>query len=359
MKDLVQLATLVDDVPEGDEWIHEIKLDGIRLVAHRDGDAVELRTRSGLDWTASFGPIAAALRRLRATRLVLDGEAVVFGPDGKTVFQALQGGRGGADDPTVYVAFDLLELDGRDLRAEPLEERKRRLTEVLAGAPTALRLSEHVRDGAALFADACRRGLEGIVSKRSRAPYVPGRSREWLKIKCTQRQELVIGGFTDPAGSRVGFGALLLGAHDAEGRLRYAGKVGTGFGARLLVELRERLVALEQESSPFAGERTGAGRGVHFVKPDLVAEIAYAELTRDGLVRHGRFVGLRADKAARDVVLERPAERVSSPPARARRASTGKSGPGARGGRRRATRATRRRPLRCGSSGSGRSSGCP
>jgi bifunctional non-homologous end joining protein LigD len=301
----VQLATLVAEAPAGDDWLHEVKFDGFRILARRQARKVTLSTRSGQDWTAGFAGIAAAVALLPGKQAVLDGEVVVFEADGRTRFQALQNARG--TDAAVYVVFDLLERDGRDLRPRPLEERKRELAELLRGAPAALRVSEHVVGGGAeQFEDACRRGLEGIVSKRRDAPYEEGRSRSWLKVKCVQRQELVIGGFTDPAGSRVGFGALLFGAHDEEGHLRYVGRVGTGFPAQLLVDLRRRLDGLVQSKSPFAEGSSGRGKGTHFVRPELVAEVEYAELTRDGILRHGRFVGLRSDKPAREVKLERP-----------------------------------------------------
>lgn len=303
----VQLATLVAEAPAGNDWLHETKLDGFRIVAHLDAGEVTLLTRSGQDWTASFRDIAAAVARLPARKAILDGEMVVFDAQGRTSFQALQNARG--TDAAVYVAFDLLQRDAKDLRPLPLERRKEELASLLKAAPPSVRFSTHVVGrGAAQHEKACREGLEGIVSKLRTAPYEPGRSRTWLKVKCIQRQELVIGGFTDPAGSRTGFGALLLGAHDDRGQLRYAGRVGTGFPQRTLTDLRARLEALEQPSSPFAAGPVGRAKGTHFVRPTLVAEVEYAELTRDGLVRHARFVGLRKDKAAREVKLERPRE---------------------------------------------------
>lgn len=304
----LQLAQLVDHAPEGDDWFHEQKFDGYRILARVADGAATLWSRRFLEWTAQFPGVAAALARLPARTATLDGEVAALLPDGRTSFQALQG-RADGDAPIAYFAFDLLEHDGEDLRALPLEQRKARLAALIPATATGtLRYSDHVvGQGAAFFALACQRGLEGIVSKRRDQPYRPGRGTSWQKTKCTQRQELVIGGFTDPAGSRQGFGALLVGAYEG-GALRYAGKVGTGYSSAALVELRAELEPLIRPTSPFTPEPTRAltGAGRHWVAPSLVCEVAYAEWTADGRLRHPAFLGLRRDKRARDVVRERP-----------------------------------------------------
>jgi bifunctional non-homologous end joining protein LigD len=317
----LQLATLVEEVPEGDEWLHEQKFDGYRILAHREGPRVTLRSRRWKDWTAAFPPVAAAVAALPAARAILDGEVAAVLPDGRTSFQALQNafGRPGAD--VVYFVFDLLAQDGEDLRARPLEERKARLAALVAGSRGALRYSDHVIGGGARFFElACRSGLEGIVSKRRDAPYLPGRGRAWVKTKCVQRQELVIGGFTEPEGSRTGIGALLVGYYEG-GRLVYAGKVGTGYTQQMLADLRARLDAIAAPAPPFepAPPRVWTGPRRHWVKPELVAEVAFGEWTAEGRLRHPSFQGLRLDKRPTDVVRERPAgaavtSRAGAPP---------------------------------------------
>jgi bifunctional non-homologous end joining protein LigD len=306
--DELQLATLVDSVPEGDEWLHEQKFDGYRILARCEGRRVTLLSRRWKDWTAAFPSVAAAVAALPVRSAILDGEVAVVMPDGRTSFQALQNafGRPGAD--VVYFVFDLLALNGADLRAHPLEERKARLAALVAEAPAAIRYSDHVVGGGArLFEVACRTGLEGIVSKRRDRPYQPGRSGAWLKTKCVRRQELVIGGFTEPEGSRTGIGALLVGYYEG-GALVYAGKVGSGYTQRMLGELRERLDSLVQPTSPFSPEppRAWTGPRRHWVEPVLVAEVAFGEWTQDGRLRHPSFQGLRLDKQAAEVIRDQP-----------------------------------------------------
>jgi len=335
----LQLATLVESPPAGPEWLHEQKFDGYRILAVLDRGAVQLLSRRFKDWTAAFPTVAAAIARLPARRAVLDGEVAAVLPDGRTSFQALQNARDGAD--IAYFAFDLLALDGDDLAPLPLEQRKARLEQLVApvrGEPGVIRYSDHVIGGGdACFARACRRGLEGIVSKRRDKPYLPGRGMTWLKTKCLQRQELVIGGFTDPEGSRPGIGALLVG-HYAGPRLVYAGKVGTGYSHAMLLELRDRLAALERPASPFSPEPPRAWTGErHWVAPKLVAEVAFSEWTDDGRLRHPSFQGLRLDKPARGVVREAPARPVVREPAARARRGAAASGP-RRGARKRPAR---------------------
>jgi bifunctional non-homologous end joining protein LigD len=306
-----QLATLVADAPAGDDWLHELKYDGYRIMARLENGRATLTSRRGNDWTAKFPSVRAAVEKLPARTALLDGEVAVTTPDGRTSFQALQNALSGQPAALVYFAFDLLHRDGRDLTPLPLEQRKGELAELIAGAPAGLpvRYSDHVVGrGAAFFAQAQARGLEGIVSKRRTDPHRPGRSPGWLKIKAISRQELVIGGFTEPEGSRAALGALLMGYYDAAGVLTFAGKVGTGFTHKLLVDMRKRLGPLEQADSPFVPTppRAMTGPNVHWVRPELVGEVAFSEWTGDGRLRHPSFQGLREDKKPREVVRERP-----------------------------------------------------
>jgi bifunctional non-homologous end joining protein LigD len=306
-----QLATLVSAAPEGDEWLHEIKLDGYRIVARIERGKVKLHSRRGNDWSARLPSLASALGTLPVQSALLDGELVVLNERGVTDFQLLQNSlHEGKDARCVYYAFDLLYRDGLDLRALPLSERKELLRSTLEAAEQPrLRFSDHFRgSGPAFFQQACQKGLEGIISKEADAPYVSGRKRSWLKVKCMSEQELVVGGFTRPAGSRQHLGSLLVGMREGK-RLVYAGKVGTGFTQASLAELARRLKPLEQEEAPFANPPRGAdARGVHWVAPELVAQISFIERTRDGMIRHASFHGLRDDKASADVKLEEPAK---------------------------------------------------
>ncbi len=304
-----QLATLVAEPPVGDDWVHEIKLDGYRILLRIERGRVKLLTRNRQDWTDRFPAVAEAAAALPVKEALLDGEVVALDAAGVSSFQALQQASAlEADRAIAYVAFDALFLDGRDLRREPLLERKRRLARLLKGRRGRLRYSAHFDEpGQEVYDRACRMALEGIVSKRKQAPYTSGRGPAWLKVKCVARQELVIGGYTDPEGARSELGSLLLGVHEPDGRLAYAGRVGTGFSRATLAALGPRLRKLTQRESPFAadGPRPPA-RGAHWVKPVLVAEVAFTEWTRDGLLRHPAFEGLREDKPAVDVARERP-----------------------------------------------------
>ncbi|HEV7224589.1 MAG TPA: DNA ligase D, partial [Pirellulales bacterium] len=306
----LQLATLAKSPPEGDGWLHEIKLDGYRLLCRISKGKVTFITRGEQDWTRRFGSLAEAAERLPVKSAILDGEAVALLPSGVSSFQALQNAfRGEQTAPLLYYAFDLLYLDGRDLRPLPLERRKEILAELLAGADEGpLRLSEHiVGQGAKFFEQLCRRGLEGAISKRRDRPYLGGRGGDWIKTKCIQRAEFVIGGFTDPERSREGFGALLVGYHDDKRELTYAGRVGTGFSAKLLRELRQRLEKRVQRKSPFQKvPRRDMTSGTHWVKPELVAQVEFTNWTDDGILRHPSFQGLREDKAAREITRELP-----------------------------------------------------
>jgi bifunctional non-homologous end joining protein LigD len=305
-----ELATLVDEVPRGEEWIHEIKYDGYRALCEiRDGEA-RLITRHGKDWTDRFAPVAREAERLPVRQAILDGEVVVLEPDGTTSFQALQNALSeNRDRDLVYFAFDLLYLDGYDLRKAPLLARKEALTELLAGRKGAVRLGDHIAGGGEEFyRHACEFALEGIVSKRAGLPYRSGRGKDWLKVKCLKRQEFVIVGFTDPERSRVGLGALLLAVNEG-GELVFAGKVGTGFNSQTLRDLRAKLDKLEIDKPAFKNAPRGAeARRSHWVKPKLVGEVAFTEWTREGILRHPTFQGLREDKKPEEVVREEPQE---------------------------------------------------
>jgi bifunctional non-homologous end joining protein LigD len=313
-----QLATLVETAPEGDAWLHELKLDGYRILARIDRGKVRLLTRRGHDWSARMPSVARSFAALPVSRALIDGELCVLREDGVSDFQRLQNSlQAGRDEACTYFAFDLLFLDDDDLRALPLLERKQRLRHAIAaGSDDRLRYSDHVQGGGPrFFAHACKLGVEGMVSKRADAAYSSGRSRAWLKVKCVAREEFVIGGYTEPSGARGHFGALLLGSHDASGTLRYAGKVGTGFTQQSLAELHGKLARLEQKAAPFENPPRGSdARGVHWLRPELVAEVQYAERTAEGLVRHASFQGLRVDKPAAHVRAEKPvAEPVPAP----------------------------------------------
>ncbi|MDH4139190.1 MAG: DNA ligase D [Coriobacteriia bacterium] len=307
----MQLATLVDRPPEGPEWIHEIKYDGYRLrIATQDGRA-RLLTRSAQDWTERFPEIAEAAESFSVGSVLLDGEVVVFGAHGVPDFGALQEAVAKRrTSHATYMAFDLLYLNGRDLREFPLLKRKELANALLATLPhdSPLRYADHITGrGEEFHREACTLALEGSVSKRGDRPYRAGRTREWQKVKCLRRQEFVVGGFTEGEGGRGGFGALLLGYHDLEGGLRYAGRVGTGFTERNLEDLRAKLDALEIDGSPFDGSPELTGRVAHWVRPELVVEVTFQEWTRDGLLRHPSFHGQRIDKPAADVMREESA----------------------------------------------------
>ncbi|TLS45279.1 ATP-dependent DNA ligase [Streptomyces montanus] len=305
------LATLSNRRDFSGEWIFERKLDGVRALAVRENGRVVLLSRSGNRLNETYPEIIEALAAQTCTDFTVDGEIVAFSR-GRTDFARLQRRMGltrrrdieASGVAVTYYLFDLLRLEGADARQLPLRTRKSLLRRALAfRAP--LRMSTHRNEGGAeLLAESCARGWEGLIAKRANSRYQPRRSPDWLKLKCSREQEFVVGGFTEPAGSRAGLGALLLGYYEGD-MLRYAGKVGTGFDHRTLASLRERLDDLSIATSPFA-DRVREPRP-HWARPELVAQIAFTEWTRDGMLRHPRFLGLRDDKAARDVVRERAA----------------------------------------------------
>jgi DNA ligase D-like protein (predicted ligase) len=296
-------AVLTDERFSDPAWIFERKLDGIRCVAFRNGREVRLVSRTGKSQNSDFPGLVDAIGSQGCGDFVIDGEVVAF-RRGVTSFARLQQ-RHRERVPLFLYVFDLLHLDGHDVTRLPLRSRKSLLRAALE-FQGGLRFTPHRnRHGEAFFEQACARGLEGLIAKRADSPYVQKRSADWLKMKCSAEQELVIGGFTAPRGSRTDFGALLVGYFE-DGELRYAGKVGTGFDRDTLARLGRRLRQLERESSPFAEVRP-LPAGTHWVEPELVAQVAFTEWTRDGRLRHPRFLGLRNDKPAREVVRERPA----------------------------------------------------
>lgn len=300
-----QLARLVDRPPHGKDWVHEIKFDGYRTQAHVNGRQVNLFTRSGKDWTAKYPLVAKALQKLKHSA-VLDGEVVWLDTEGRSNFQLLQNAlKDHKSSHLIYYVFDLLSLDGKDLTSLPLMARKERLEKLVEGLGPHIRYSEHFRGiGDKMMQASCRHDLEGVVSKRADAPYVSGRHEAWVKSKCIKRQEFVIGGFTEGEGSRLGFGSLLVGFYQ-NGKFRYAGRCGTGFDQRTLLDIGRRLRRLETKKSPFQ-VHSPKGRDLHWVQPKLVAEIAFAEWTKDGVMRVPVFYGLRADKPAKEIGIEKP-----------------------------------------------------
>jgi bifunctional non-homologous end joining protein LigD len=307
-----ELATLTNDRFSDPAWLYERKFDGERCLAYRSGDQVRLMTRNQKIVNDTYPELAAELQLQNCADFIIDGEVVAFA-GAETSFSLLQQRLGvrhpsetlRADVPVFYYVFDVLWTDGRDLRQLPLDRRKQVLRPLLSfDGP--IRYTTHRRqDGEAYFAEACAKGWEGLVVKRGDSPYRSGRSRDWLKFKCQANQEFVIAGYTDPKGSRTGFGALLIGYYDSAGKLVYAGKVGTGFDDATLTSLAQTLRGLERPRPAF--DRGNLPRtGVHWVEPRLVGQVGFSEWTSAGQLRHPRFEGLRRDKDPAAVVRETP-----------------------------------------------------
>ncbi|MER9331476.1 DNA ligase D [Mesorhizobium sp. M0488] len=304
-----QLATLERDAPSGEDWLHEVKFDGYRMQAQIAGTEVRLLTRTGLDWTEKFGgEIVGELARLKCSDAIIDGEIVVLADSGISSFALLQADLSAKrTDRFSYYVFDLMRLDGKDLRREPLVERKQALAELLGeqSESSAVRFSDHFSEpGKIMLEHVCRMGLEGVVSKRADAPYRSGRGPSWVKSKCTARQEFVIGGYLPSDKTGRGLRSLLVGYHEG-GRLHYAGRVGTGFSSRTATNLKKKLDALKAKSSPF-DKAVPKGKGLVWVKPELVGEVEFRSWTSDRIIRHASFQGLREDKPAEEVVQEKP-----------------------------------------------------
>lgn len=298
------LALRADEAPGGDAWLHEIKFDGYRLQARIEKGKVKLLTRNRLDWTKRFATVAKALATLAVESALIDGEVVVEGDDGVTSFSALVADlKNGMSDRTVYYAFDILHLDGFDLRGAALVDRRDVLAKVLKGHRIGrVRLSEHLTgDGGMVMAKACELGLEGIISKRADKPYRSGRSGDWIKSACQLTDEFVIGGYLDSAPHEDAVGALALGAYE-RGQLIYVGRVGTGFNRQIGRQVWQALQPMRTASSPFSGKLDAKQRrGVRWVQPGLVAQVRYRAWTADGILRHASFKGLREDKLARTI----------------------------------------------------------
>jgi bifunctional non-homologous end joining protein LigD len=303
------LATLTDDRFSDPDWIFERKLDGVRCLAFRDGGKVRLLSRNRQSLNGTYPEIVDALAAQKCTRFVVDGEIVAF-EGRRTSFARLQGRLGitkpeeavATGIPVFYYVFDLLHLDGRSTAESPLTCRKRLLRNAFQFDDPLRYTAHRIKAGEAAYAAACKRGDEGVIAKRADAPYDGRRSSNWLKFKCSRDQEFVIVGYTSPKGSRVGLGALLLGYHDGD-ELVYAGKVGTGFDTATLRSLHKRLSRTEQDSTPVDNGRVRES-GAHWVRPTSVAQVAFSEWTRDGKLRHPRYLGLRTDKRPEDVVRE-------------------------------------------------------
>ncbi|GIL40388.1 DNA ligase D [Roseiterribacter gracilis] len=304
----VQLATRVKAPPKGDDWLHEIKFDGYRTQLRFDRGRVQFLTRRGLDWSERFAGLVEPATELPATTALIDGEIVVLDKQGVSDFGALQAYLSeGKREQLLYYAFDLLHLDGQDLTKLPLEARKEALRKILPRTDGPIRFSDHVTaTGEEFYSQACRLALEGVISKRRDAPYRSGRGDSWVKSKCVERQEFIIGGWTPPSDRTQSVGSLLLGVYDGD-RLVYVGKVGTGFTRSSGADLRKRLDKLKTDKHPF-DRKPPDSRDARFVKPDLVAEIEYLTMTRDRILRHASFKGLREDKEARSVTMEAPKE---------------------------------------------------
>lgn len=315
-----QLATLVSEPPEGDQWLHEIKYDGYRILCFIKKRKVTLLTRHSKNWTSKFDLIVREIEKLRIGNTIFDGEIVVLNPDGTTNFQALQNIlKGVRSGRLVYYIFDIPFSQGYDLTQTPLLERKQHLRELMVASQFggSLRYGDYIQgSGPSVFQHACRYAVEGLVSKRADGRYIQRRTRDWVKVKCLKQQEFVVGGYTEPSGSRKGFGALLIGYYRKDD-LIYCGRVGTGFTEQTLGLLSNRLFKLEGQSSPFKNPPTGRdARGVHWVTPKLVAEVEFSGWTDEGILRHPSFKGLREDKEPREVSLEKeqPAPRKDVAP---------------------------------------------
>jgi bifunctional non-homologous end joining protein LigD len=304
-----QLAPLVSEAPAGDDWLHELKFDGYRMVCHLQRGKSRFWSRNQKDWTEKFPNLSKALKVLPVTAAILDGEVVVVDKAGRSSFQKLQRSMKDGAATFIFQIFDLIYLDGYNLTRVPLRERKALLEDLLSGvdAKGPLRYSDHVvGDGDRFFKQACAYGIEGIVSKLADCPYESTRSRSWLKVKCTKRQEFVIAGYTPSKKDFPGFGSLILGVYD-KGKLVYSGRVGTGFSIKQRLELQKKLDGIAQPLMPFATKPKDPGlRDAHWAKPQLVGEVEFTEWTEEGSIRHPSFQGLREDKKAKDVVREKP-----------------------------------------------------
>lgn len=301
-----QLATLVEQPPQGDEWLHEIKFDGYRLIAFIENKNVRLMTRNNQNWTSKFPSIVKELTKLALPNAIFDGEIVILDKDQRSDFQLLQNAiKDNKNKKFIYYIFDLIYYDGYDLSSEPLIERKKILHTIITSDTAVLRYSDHVfGSGAAVFAESCKLSLEGIISKNINSLYVQKRTRNWLKVKCLKRQEFVIGGYTLPKASRKNFGSLLLGVYSKNKKFIYCGHVGTGFNDKSLTSIFKQLKKHETTHMPFEKMPPGS-KNVKWIKPVLIAEVEFAEWTSDSILRHPSFKGMRSDKSPKSIGVEK------------------------------------------------------
>jgi bifunctional non-homologous end joining protein LigD len=303
-----QLATLTDKPPPGDQWFHELKFDGYRLQCHLDAGQVRLWTRNENDWTAKFPSVVKAVKALRVKSAILDGEIVALDASGRASFQRLQQSIKGAGTGLIFHIFDLIYIEGFSLTRTPLRDRKSVLAKLIQplGDSGMLRYSDHIEgNGAVFFTEACKLGLEGIVSKLADSVYESTRSRSWLKIKCIKRQEFVIAGYT-LSDKGIPFSSLILGFYD-KGKLIYAGRAGTGYTNAMRVDLKKKLDRIAVAKRPFAQIPNDLGlRRAIWTEPKLVGEVAFTEWTDEGIIRHPSFQGLREDKKPHEVIRENP-----------------------------------------------------
>jgi len=304
-----QLATLVKEPPSGDEWLHELKFDGYRMLCRIDRGRVTVWSRNGKDWTEKFQNVVEAVKSLKATSAMLDGEIVIVDAQGRSSFQKLQRAMGKATTTGfAYEVFDLIYLDGFSLTQTPLKHRKELLKNLVgSNSHGVIRYSEHINgNGDEFFKHACEYGIEGIVSKLANSHYESARNQNWLKVKCAKQQEFVIAGYTPSSKGLPGFGSLVLGVYE-KGKLIYAGRVGTGFSFKQRSDLKKQLDKFSRQTSPLAVVPKDPGlRETHWTEPKMVAEVAFTEWTSDGSIRHPSFQGLREDKNPRDIVREQP-----------------------------------------------------
>jgi|SRR6266498_1701058 len=305
-----QLATLVKEPPSGDQWLHELKFDGYRMLCRIDRGRVTFWSRNGKNWTERFPNVVEAVKSLSVTSAILDGEIVIVDARGRSSFQKLQRAMGkGVSGNFAYEVFDLIYLDGFSLTQTPLRQRKHLLKDLCKSASDrgALRYSDHLEgNGDGFFKHACEYGIEGIVSKLADSPYESKRNRNWLKVKCSKQQEFVIAGYTSSSKGLPGFGSLVLGIYDKR-KLVYAGRVGTGFTFKQRSELKKQLDKLSRQTSPLAVTPKDPGlRETRWSEPKLIAEVSFTEWTSDGSIRHPSFQGLREDKSPQEVLREVP-----------------------------------------------------
>src|SRR6267142_6792994 len=316
-----QLATLVKEPPSGDEWLHELKFDGYRMLCRIDRGRVTVWSRNGKDWTEKFQNVVEAVKSLKVTSAMLDGEIVIVDAQGRSSFQKLQRAMGKATTTGfAYEVFDLIYLDGFSLTQTPLKDRKEILKNLVgSNSHGVIRYSEHINgNGDEFFKHACEYGIEGIVSKLANLHYESTRNRNWLKVKCAKQQEFVIAGYTPSSKNLPGFGSLVLGVYE-KGKLVYSGRVGTGFTFKQRGDLKKQLEKISRATSPLVVVPKDPGlRETHWTEPKIVAEIAFTEWTSDGSIRHPSFQGLREDKNPKEIVREVPAGNTGKPKTRSR-----------------------------------------